>query len=162
MSPATAEIRPAEAEDIAALASIWYNGWQDAHAALLPDEVKRARTLESFGPRLDAARADVRVAGPVGAPIGFCMLREDELYQLYVAAEGRGTGVAQRLVEDAEHELRLRGYQHGWLACAMGNTRAERFYEKCGWSNTGMVTLQLSLPSGAFPLDVWRYEKALR
>jgi hypothetical protein len=48
------------------LAAIWYDAWQDAHAQILPAELKRFRTLESFRDRLRAALPDVRVVGPPG------------------------------------------------------------------------------------------------
>jgi RimJ/RimL family protein N-acetyltransferase len=48
-----------------------------------------------------------------------------------------------------------------WLACAIGNERAARFYEKSGWRRTGTMVSQLETPNGIFPLEVWRYEKRL-
>ena len=48
-----------------------------------------------------------------------------------------------------------------WLACAIGNERAAKFYEKHGWSRVGNMINQLPTPDGMFPLEVWRYEKDL-
>jgi hypothetical protein len=48
-------VRPAEESEIEQLADVWYQGWQDAHAQILPAELKRIRTLESFRDRLHAA-----------------------------------------------------------------------------------------------------------
>jgi RimJ/RimL family protein N-acetyltransferase len=62
---------------------------------------------------------------------------------------------------DAEAHLRKNGVHAPWLACAIGNDRAARFYEKCGWLRTGTVTDALEVPEGTFLLDVWRYEKSL-
>jgi ribosomal protein S18 acetylase RimI-like enzyme len=156
------DVRPAEAGDIDHLARVWYDGWQDAHARVLPAELARARTLESLRGRLAEALPTVRVVGPLGAPVGFCMLKGDELYQLYVSSESRGSGVAAALMADAEARLADRGVATAWLACAIGNERAARFYEKCGWRRTGVVVSELEIPSGIFPLEVWRYEKSLR
>ena len=80
------DVRAAEASEIDTLARIWYDGWQDAHAELLPKELTPIRTLKSFRDRLSAALADVRVVGPIGEPAGFCLIKGDELYQLYVSA----------------------------------------------------------------------------
>jgi len=92
------KIRFAERSEIGALARLWYDGWQGAHAHILPVELARLRTLESFEERLQARLADVRAIGPVGTPLGFCMLKGDELYQLYVSNQARGTGVAKMLI----------------------------------------------------------------
>ena len=154
-------IRDAEIAEIGPLARIWYDGWQDAHAGIVPVELARVRTLESFRERLGAALASVRVAGDAGAPVGFCMLKSDELYQLYVSAQARGSGVAAALVADAETRLGGSGVATAWLACAIGNERAARFYEKCGWRRAGTVVERLEIPNGTFPLEVWRYEKSL-
>jgi hypothetical protein len=49
-------IRDAEIAEIGQLAKIWHDGWQDAHARILPVELARLRTLESFRERLGAQR----------------------------------------------------------------------------------------------------------
>ncbi len=155
------ESRPAEAQDIDALAAIWHEGWHDAHADVLPAELVAQRTLESFGPRIAEALADVSVIGPPGAPVGFCILKGSELYQLYVARPARGSGVAAALIADAEARLAARGVGTAWLSCAIGNARAARFYEKRGWQRTGTMVYPSETAHGTFPVEVWRYEKAL-
>ena len=155
------DVRAGEVEELDQLARLWYDAWQDAHAQIVPAELTRLRTLDSFRQRLQAALPDLRVVGSVGAPVGLCIIKDDELYQLFVAAESRGAGVAAALIADAEARLSARGVDTGWLACAIGNDRAARFYEKCGWSRVGVVVSQLETPNGIFPLEVWRYEKPL-
>lgn len=154
-------VRAATSAEIDALAKLWFEGWQDAHAQILPVELKQVRTLESFRERLAAALQDVRTAGPEGAPLGLAITKGDELYQLYVSAAARGTGIAARLTTNALHRIRAKGHQRAWLACAIGNERAARFYEKVGWSRQRVMTSQLPIADGVFPLDVWRYEIAL-
>jgi GNAT superfamily N-acetyltransferase len=154
-------IRIADAPEIDRLARIWYDAWQDAHARILPAELARVRTLESFRERLRPALDHVRVAELSGDAVGFCMVKDDELYQLFVTAAARGSGVAAALVADAEARLAAAGIATAWLACAIGNERAARFYEKCGWQRTGTVINPLDTPAGIFRLEVWRYEKQL-
>jgi GNAT superfamily N-acetyltransferase len=157
-----AEIRDAEVSEIEQLARLWFDGWQDAHARIVPAELARVRTLQSFEQRLRAASAPVRVAEQAGAPVGFYLLKGTELYQFYVSSNARGSGIAAVLMADAEVRLRELDVHTAWLACAIGNDRAARFYEKCGWSRTGTVTDDVEVPGGTFPLKVWRYEKSLR
>jgi ribosomal protein S18 acetylase RimI-like enzyme len=153
--------RPAETDDLDALAQLWFDGWQDGHAHIAPAGLTKARTLESFRERLGAAMADLFVIGAPGAPIAFVMLNDDELYQFYVGRAARGSNVAPALMRAAETELARRGYTDVWLACAVGNDRAARFYDKSGWRNAGTRVSRLDTPGGVFEIDIWRYEKAL-
>lgn len=155
-------VRDAEETEIESLARLWYDGWQDAHAAIVPPGLIRLRTLESFAERLRDGLPSVRVVDVAGEPAGFSMTKGDELYQLFVSAEARGTGVAAALIEDAETRLADAGVEVAWLACAIGNERAARFYEKRGWQRAGIMINELETAEGIFPLEVWRYEKRLR
>ncbi len=154
-------IRRAVPSELDHLAKLWYHSWQDAHDEILPDELRRNRTLESFRQRLPDLLDETMVVGPVGRPFGLCTLRGDELYQLYVAREARGSGAARLLIEDAEQRLRRQGIADAWLACAIGNDRAARFYEKSGWRNVGTVNHTVQLENSPFSFDIWRYEKSL-
>jgi GNAT superfamily N-acetyltransferase len=126
-------VRAAMTDDIDLLARIWYDGWQDAHAGILPGALASRRTIDRLRERLRAELPDVRVLGPPSAPVGFCLLRGDELCQLYVSSVVRGTGAAAALTADAESWMGASGVETAWLACAVGNARAARFYEKQGW-----------------------------
>jgi GNAT superfamily N-acetyltransferase len=154
-------IRNADQTDINHLARLWYDGWHEAHAEIVPPELTRVRTLDSFRDRLQSALPHIRVAGPPGTPHGFSIIKDDEIYQLYVSALFRGTGTAAALMADAEAQLARRGFHTGWLACAVGNTRAARFYEKSGWHRVGTIPYEAETSTGTFPLEVWRYEKSL-
>lgn len=155
------ETRPIESGDIAGVAQLWWRGWQDAHSRILPAELARLRTLASFEDRLRAAGQDARLVAPSGSPLGFYLLKGDELNQFFVAEEARGTGLAAALIADAEDELSGRGIALAWLACAIGNDRAARFYQKAGWKLAGEVVINMKTSEGGFDLKVWRYEKRL-
>lgn len=154
-------VRAADAAEIDRLSALWYDGWHEAHAPIVPVELTRLRTLQSFRDRLHAALPDIRVVGGPGAPLGFSIIKEDELYQLFVSPEARGSGVAAALIADAEARLRAAGVATAWLACAIGNERAARFYEKCGWHRVGTMVNEVETSRGPFLLQVWRYEKSL-
>jgi len=155
------QVRSADAAEIDHLARLWYDVWHETHAPLQPPELIRLRTLESFRERLHAALPNIRAAGPLGTPVGFCVIKGDELYQLFVSPEARGSGVAAALIADAEARLAERGVETAWLACAIGNHRAARFYEKSGWRRVGTVINPAETSNGPFALGVWRYEKRL-
>ena len=145
-------------EHEADISAIWEAGWHQAHAEIVPAELLRRRTTQSFLDRTKDCLANTRIVHADGAILGFCMVKEDELYQLYVAPAGRGTGAAQTLIMDAENRIRAAGYNTPWLGCAVGNARAMRFYEKSGWTNQGREVIELDTSEGTFPLEVWRFE----
>lgn len=154
-------VRPAETADLAPLALLWWRGWRDAHLPIVPKALAARSTLDSFIDRMAVAMPRVRTIGPVGAPFGFHILKDEELHQLYVAEESRGAGVATVLMIDAENRLLEAGVTTPWLACAVGNTRAARFWQKAGWTLTRPQTVPSEIPAGWFPLKAWRYEKLL-
>jgi GNAT superfamily N-acetyltransferase len=154
------QIRGARATETDDLARIWHDGWQDAHAKILPPELARHRTLESFRHRLQAALPSVRVADSPDSPAGFCMLRGDEVHQLYVSSRGRGIGLGGALLGDAEAKMSADGVTTAWLACAIGNERAAMFYQAHGWTRSGTM-IRLDVSGEVFELEVWRFEKDL-
>ncbi len=148
----------AQADQVCA---IWDAGWHEAHAEIVPSALRDLRTTESFLDRTRENLASTRVAVEGATVLGLCMIKEDELYQMYVSHRARGSGVARALIQDAEKRIGLIGYNTAWLACAIGNERARRFYERSGWSNTGQHLVDLDTSDGAFSLEVWRFEKKL-
>ncbi len=162
MTDAKVSVRNAEEEEIDKIAKIWFDSWRDAHVDILPAEFTRARTLKSFRDRIAASLDSVRVVGHPGHPAGFAMVKGDELNQLFVAASARGSGAAAALIADAEARLIENGAGTAWLACAIGNERAARFYERHGWRRVGNMISHLHTIHGDMDLEVWRYEKELR
>lgn len=155
------EVRKATADDVDSLTKIWFDGWRDAHLAIVPAELAEVRTFENFRRRLADGIAEVRVLGDLGKPLGFTLTKNDELDQLYVLAEARGTGVAQKLIKEVEDRLATRGITTAWLGCAIGNNRAARFYEKSGWHLARNYFSEIPVAGGILKLEVWRYEKDL-
>ena len=119
------------------------------------------RDLAAFEERMARHLDATSVLGPVGRPIGLCMTRDDELFQLYVAAEARGSGAAAALLARGEAIIRERGTGRARLACAIGNEHAERFYRSHGWRHVGVVEEGLEVAGGVHPLRVGRFEKVL-
>ena len=80
------------------------------------------------------------VATVDGQIAGFIVTNRDEIEQLYVASDHRGSSIAAALLEhgeqviSAEHEL-------AFLAVVDANSRARRFYERNGWHDAGPFEL---------------------
>jgi len=155
-------LRAAEPDELDRLARLWHDAWYDAHDAIAPAGLVAARTVARFRERLPALLADTRVAGPLGRPLGLCVIKDDRLDQLFVARQARGKGVAAALLADGEARLARRGIATAWLACAIGNDRAARFYEKHGWVNARTFTDRLDAGDAVYEVAVWRFEKAVR
>ena len=146
---------------IPAIARVWHEGWHQAHNAIAPESLTRLRTLPSFRTRTKTHLPNTRVAYSDERFQGFCISAKDELYQLYVAPNAQGTGTGRALIADCESRIATAGYQTAWLACAIGNTRAARFYEKCGWQNVRTEPIDLETSEGPYTMEIWRFEKAL-
>lgn len=154
-------MRPPLEVDIEPLTDLWHSGWLDGHEAVVPAALARLRTRRNFRDRLLARWDGFRIAGQAGAPLGFHLVVADELNQFYVSATARGTGLASAMMADAESRFRVARIRRAWLSCSIGNERAARFYTRSGWIRTGEETIACETSEGAFPLDVWRYERVL-
>jgi ribosomal protein S18 acetylase RimI-like enzyme len=152
--------RNASRSDVGQIARLWHSGWHDAHAHIVPDQLISKRTIESFYQRVQMHLRCIRVAD-TGCIQGMCITKDSELFQLYVSPEARGTGLAKMLLDDAEKLLFSHGLSRVWLACAIGNDRAAKFYKKCGWELRKTIVDELEITGGTFSLEVWRFEKNL-
>ncbi len=157
-------VRDATVADIGPLARLWHDSWHRAHDELIPPAVVAYRTASSFEERLRSGLGGVRVAArpdiPNG-PSGLCIVKGDELNQLFVAPGAFGTGVADQLERDAQRRFREAKVDVAWLACAIGNERAAGFYERCKWVRVGSMEYDLQAGHRTFPVEVWRYEKSV-
>lgn len=156
-----ATLRDARDDDAEAIARLWLQGWIDAHAGLVPEALEATRTLPEFRARTRGLIPLTRIAWRDGSVAGFTMVKHDELYQMYVGAAGRGTGIAQNLIRDAEAHIAATGHDAAWLNCAIGNERAARFYRKCGWMYEARVVDHVDTSAGPFAMDLWRFVKRL-
>ncbi len=161
MTPPDWPIRRMAPEETAATAKLWLSAWRDGHLGIVPDRLAALRTEESFAERLAAMGDGLRVAGPKGAPVGLCAVKGRELYQLFVARETRGTGLAARLLADGEARLAASGVRLAELDCTPGNERAAAFYAKHGWRLRGEEEVLVETVEGPFPMMGWMFEKRL-
>jgi putative acetyltransferase len=153
-------IRPADAADMAAVADLWHEGWHAGHAGHVPEGLTAARTLTAFHERTPTRVADTTVAVADGGDLlGFVMVVDDEVEQVFVGPDARGGGVAGRLLAEAERQVGSAGYDEAWLAVVAGNARARRFYEKHGWVDTGDLPYEVTAGGQVFVSPCRRYTK---
>jgi ribosomal protein S18 acetylase RimI-like enzyme len=157
-------LRPASGEDADAVGRIWRHGWADGHLGHVPEALVAARTPESFMSRA-AERVGDTVVAVVGAGpdvAGFVMVVGDEVEQVYVSADHRGSGVAELLLAEAERLVAANAHPRAWLAVVAGNTRARRFYERRGWADEGPFDYAAAVDGGTVTVPVHRYVKPVR
>ena len=143
-------LRPARAGDAEALAALWHEGWHAAHAATMPPALVAMRTRDAFAARTPGLLEGAVVAEDAGLA-GFCAVRQDEVYQLYVRPAAQGTGAAAALLAEGEARIARAGFASAWLLCAEGNARARRFYERQGWRSAGAEEADLDGAPGGPP-----------
>jgi GNAT superfamily N-acetyltransferase len=153
-------IRHGTPNDVDTVARIWLTGWADGHVGNVPPGlVKHREQLEVY-----VSRARERVGGMWvaeandGQILGFVVVKDDELEQVYVDRAARGTGVAAQLLRTGEDEVRRAGHTRAWLAVVAGNARARAFYSRQGWRDAGQFIYRAETEAGSFPVPSHRYE----
>ncbi|MEW6370459.1 MAG: GNAT family N-acetyltransferase [Pseudomonadota bacterium] len=107
-------------------------------------ESEGARSPEDWAARLATAAVSGKdcplVAELDGKPAGLVWAKMDainpalvHLYQMWVAPECRGCGVAQRLLDTALSWVRERGARFVELDVTVGNSAAARLYQRAGF-----------------------------
>ena len=155
-------IRPAGDADMAAVADLWHEGWHDAHAGHVPEGLTAARTLAAFHERTPSRVGDTSVAvSDDGELLGFVMVVDDEVEQVFVGRAARGTGLAPLLLAEAERQVAAAGHVSAWLAVVVGNARARAFYEKQGWTDSGDLPYEVTAGGERFVSPCRRYVKSI-
>jgi GNAT superfamily N-acetyltransferase len=152
-------LRPATPADAASVADIWLQGWRDGHLGNVPASLVAIRTPATFASRALTQVPFTTVAVVSDSVAGFVMVHDDEVEQVYVSAEHRGSGVAAALLAEAERLVALAGYARAWLAVAAGNARARRFYERSGWVDEG--AFDYPAPDSDLAVPCHRYARSL-
>jgi len=158
-------LRPATADDVDAIGSLFHQGWHDVHPGHVPDGLTERRTPEAFHDRVAqrvAQTDETTVAEVDGTVAGFIMVSGDEAEQVYVDRAFRGSGVAALLLTEAERQIAAGGYDVAWLVVVRGNERAQAFYAKQGWIDEGDFDYPVTALGESFISPCRRFTKRLR
>lgn len=165
-------IRPATADDAAALAGIGGRAWNLTYRGIVPDAALDewiAGAEEGWRGALAAHGAGspwrAWVADADGALLGYVTTSPakdewlpppegaGEVTNLYLEPDAIGTGVGRRLYEHAVADLRARGFNPLVIWAFRGNPRARRFYERMGLA----VDAQSDWVLGGVPCPIVRF-----
>lgn len=153
-------LRAANNADIEAIAQVWHEAWGDGHTGNVPARLHAYRKLEHFRERVPQRITNTTVAVIETRIIGFVTVHNDELEQIFVAKQARGTEAASKLLAHAEKQI---AQQHAvaWLAVVEGNQRAQAFYKRKGWQDKGPLQYKAETANGPLTIPTHRYEKPL-
>ena len=139
-----AHVVPADvlsSDEFAAERRGWWHDWrfhptQRVAVATRTDDDHRIVGFAAYGPERERAR------GHTG---------RGELYALYVHPDAWGDGSAGALIEHVDERLRAEGFADAVLWVLEDNPRARAFYERHGWTLSGItadhdVHCDLTLP----------------
>jgi len=161
LEPSGVTLRAASVGDVEAIAALWHRGWIDGHLGHVPEALHAYRRLVDFQQRVPPRIPTTTVAISGGEIVGFVTVHDDELEQVYVGASARGSGVAAMLLRHGETVVAAT-YPRAWLAVAVGNARARRFYERQGWSDAAALDYPAETAAGPVSVACRRYEKDVR
>lgn len=160
-APSEPVLRAASLHDVDSIAALWHHGWIDGHVGHVPEALHAHRRWEDFVRRVPSRIPSTTVATLGPEIVGFVTLHDDEVEQLYVAASARGSGVAAVLLRHGEQLIAQR-YSTAWLAVAVGNARARRFYARQGWFDAAALDYPAETAAGPVVVPCRRYEKVVR
>lgn len=168
----TVTLRPATAADLMPVGALHQQSRVAAYAPFLPPEALADPTPEAMGrywvERWTWERDDHRmtVAERDGRLVGFSYLGPDDegepatglLNAIHLEPDERGRGTGRELMVDALAAMRSRGWSRAALWVLRENTHARGFYERGGWTRTGLERVE---HIGAALVPQLRYERPL-
>ncbi|MDX2284239.1 MAG: GNAT family N-acetyltransferase [Bacteroidia bacterium] len=168
LNPAKLSLRRCGSADAAMLSAFSRATFAQAFASQNDPEALEAYMSRAFAPvQLLGELEDPAVLffcweDAAGAPAGYAKLARSsgsqmELSRFYTERSWQGSGLAQQMMAHCLHTARSAGCSRIWLGVWQENPRAIRFYEKCGFRITGVMTFLM----GAEAQQDWKMEREL-
>jgi GNAT superfamily N-acetyltransferase len=148
------DIRAGGPADVEALVTIQREASVAGFANVFPperypyptDDVREVWREALADPEVDAYVYELE-----GEAVGIVTVDAEFLRQLYVLPAHWGTGIGSALLERGLERMRERGATRAKLWTLEGNERGRRFYERRGWTLTGVTRV---VPYPPQPIDV--------
>jgi GNAT superfamily N-acetyltransferase len=135
------ELRLAVPADALAVARVHVRAWQAGYRGLLPGAYLDGLRAEDRAARYTFERPEgprTTVAVESEEILGFATIHGAELSALHVDPDAWSTGVGRALIARARADLAAAGVAEAHLWLLAGNARAQRFYERDGWTTDGL------------------------
>ena len=176
MTPSTHTIREARLGDEEALGTLHVRAWQAGYRRMMPDAFLDGLRVESRaarwkkvlasgfgdGKRLFVQLEDRTLVGMAGIGPDRWKLGCGELYMINVDPDAWGRGFGRALLAHAQGALRELGHARAILWVVSRNDRARRFYERAGWTFSGLdEEHEISEDGSVFMCNEARYEIVL-
>lgn len=167
-----AEVREGTVADAAAIAAVHDRSWQQAYRGIAPDELldnldQVARTERWHG-TLERDEGRVLVAELDGEVVGVVHVlasrdaeagpRCGEIEAIHLDPRVWDRGIGRALMEAALAHLADEGFSEVTLWVLVGNERAMRFYDRCGFAPDGAERIN---DGRGVPLAEVRYRRPL-
>lgn len=143
-------LRRALATDVPAMAQVAVAAYNQAFAGILEPEVLAQRDAGFFEAHFAPRVQHMHLAEQHGQVLGYSLVTDGHLDQLFIAPQSQGKGVGAALLEQVEAQGTLS------LECFRDNQRARAFYEAKGWRLTRSYEREFAGKVRAFVF----YEKA--
>jgi L-amino acid N-acyltransferase YncA len=167
-------LRRATLEDAAGIARVYLEGWQEAHAEVVPPEYltcMRARGREEFWRaelQVEAADRKPWVALIDESVVGFASgglaatgeggREVAEVYQIAVEP-GHGSGIGEGLLRHVLRDFREHGFERAVTWVVTGNMKERTSLERQGWRRDAATRIE---DCGGVQVEQVRYSHVLR
>lgn len=128
-------VRPAVERDETAMVNMLLDGFKASYADFMPAEFVND-FHEQYGATTTVRKGmnHATVAEIDGRVVGFIIIAEDMIEELWVSPKTQRSGVGAKLMASAEQIMRLNNVVAARLYCYGPNKPARAFYEKLGYT----------------------------